>query len=154
MIMKKNLITQEGYDKLTKELKELEQTQRPHVANLLKEAIEQGDLSENDAYTQAKDMQARMEMRIRELQTILKNSQIVTKTAGDKVQVGSTIKVKNPEGKTQDFMIVSAETADPSNGKISYESPLGKAFLGNKKGDKVKVEFPAGKKEFTILDVA
>src|SRR3989338_2756541 len=132
-------LTKEEYTKLEKELQHLEQNERSLVAKLLKEAIEQGDLSENDAYAQAKDQQARLEMRIREVKQTLKMAEIVYKTNTDKVQVGSSIQVKNSEGNEREFTIVSAESANPSSGKISYNSPIGKAFMGHHRGDKIQI---------------
>ena len=125
----------------------------PHIAKLLKEAIEQGDLGENDAYAQAKDRQARLEMKIREAKEILKKAKIIQKTKTDKVQVGSSIKVKSSDGKEREFTIVSAQSSDPSGGKISYNSPIGKAFMGHKSGDSVQIELPIGKKEYKILNI-
>lgn len=146
-------LTKEEYTKLEKELQHLEQNERSLVAKLLKEAIEQGDLGENDAYTQAKDRQARLEMRIREVKQTLKMAEIVYKTNTDKVQVGSSIQVKNSEGSERKFTIVSAESADPSRGKISYNSPIGKAFMGHKKNDEIEIELHTGKKKYTILEI-
>ena len=146
-------LTKEEYTKLEKELQHLEQNERSLVAKLLKEAIEQGDLSENDAYAQAKDQQARLEMRIREVKQTLKMAEIVYKTNTDKVQVGSSIQVKNSEGNEREFTIVSAESANPSSGKISYNSPIGKAFMGHHRGDKIQITLPMGNKEYTILNI-
>ena len=146
-------LTKEEYTKLEKELQHLEQNERSLVAKLLKEAIEQGDLSENDAYAQAKDQQARLEMRIREVKQTLKMAKIVYKTNTDKVQVGSSIQVKNSEGNEREFTIVSAESANPSSGKISYNSPIGKAFMGHHRGDKIQITLPMGNKEYTILNI-
>ncbi|MDX1608013.1 MAG: transcription elongation factor GreA [Candidatus Spechtbacterales bacterium] len=146
-------LTQEGYDKLKAELKELEEVERPKIAQLLKDAIAEGDLSENAAYEEAKDAQARMEGRVNEIKQILNTAEIVKGTKGGKIDIGSTIKVKTPGGTEREFIIAGGGGSNPSEGKISYDSPLGRGFMGHKKGDKVDVETPGGKKKFEILDV-
>ncbi|OGZ58535.1 MAG: hypothetical protein A3F94_02410 [Candidatus Spechtbacteria bacterium RIFCSPLOWO2_12_FULL_38_22] len=151
--MDKIKLTKKEYDELKKELEKLEKDERAVVAKLLKEAIEQGDLGENDAYHQAKDRQARLEMRIRELAIIIKQAIIVEKTNSGKVQVGSILKVKNSDGKEQGFTIVSAQNSDPSSGKISYDSPIGNAFMGHEIKEKIKIKLPSGVKEYIILEI-
>jgi len=151
--MDKIKLTQESYSKLEEEFETLVNSERPRIAKLLKEAIEQGDLSENDAYTQAKDLKAHLEMKIREIKQTLNNAEIVQGGQKNKVGVGSNIKIKNSDGRERSFVIVNAANADPSNGKLSYDSPLGQAFMGKKPKDKIKVELPSGVKEYTILDI-
>lgn len=146
-------LTREGYDKLKEELKQLEEVERGKVAEKLKEAIAEGDLSENAAYDEAKDAQAHLEGRISEIKQTLGNAEVVEAKKGDKVNIGSTIKVKIADGAERTFTIMGNAGANPSEGKISYDSPLGKAFLGHKKGDKVDVETPGGKKKYEILGV-
>lgn len=146
-------LTREGYDKLKEELKQLEEVERGKVAEKLKEAIAEGDLSENAAYDEAKDAQAHLEGRISEIKQTLGNAEVVETKKGDKVNIGSTIKVKITDGAERTFTITGNAGANPSEGKISYDSPLGKAFLGHKKGDNVDVETPGGKKKYEILEV-
>ncbi|MDX1535867.1 MAG: transcription elongation factor GreA [Candidatus Spechtbacterales bacterium] len=152
--MNKNTqLTQKGYDNLKEELTRLEEEERPKVAKKLKEAIAEGDLSENAAYEDAKDEQGRLEGRIHELKQILNTATIVKGSNGNKVAIGSTIKVKGAKGE-KTYKITGSGEANPTEGKISYDSPIGKAFVGHKKGEEVEAELPAGKKKFKILDVS
>lgn len=146
-------LTKEGYEKLKEELRRLEEEERPAVAQRLKDAIAEGDLSENAAYEDAKDEQSRLETRIHELKQTLNTATVVESSNGAVVAVGSTIKVDGPAGE-KTYTITGSGEADPTKGKISYGSPMGKAFMGHKKGDTVEVNLPAGKKEFKILDVS
>ena len=123
-------LSKERFDEFTAELTDLKTTKRIEIAQRLKTAKEYGDLSENSEYAEAREEQATVEMRIAELEDLLKNAEIVTKTkGGSTVQVGSTISVKKA-GKEMVYTIVGSYEADPLAGKISDESPLGKAFLG------------------------
>ena len=158
MEAKKNLLTREGLKKYEDELHELKVNRRREVAQKIKEAREQGDLSENAEYDAAKDEQRDIEARIEELEAILKNVEVVDteEDANDlgKVSFGLTVLVKDNEfGDEMKFKIVGATEANSLKGKISNESPLGKALIGAKKGDIVKVEAPAGEIEYTILDI-
>ncbi|MEX0877535.1 MAG: transcription elongation factor GreA [Candidatus Spechtbacterales bacterium] len=146
-------LTQEGYDNLKEELRRLEEDERGVVAKELKEAIAEGDLSENAAYDEAKDRQARLEGRIIEIKQTLAIAEIVTNTKGDKINIGSTIDIKDSSGSKKTFTITGSDGASPAEGKISYDSPLGSAFVGHKKGDIVEVETPGGKKKYEILNV-
>jgi len=146
-------LTKEGYDDLKTELEKLEDEERPQISKLLKEAIEQGDLSENDAYHQAKDRQGRLEMRILEIKKTLSMAKVVDGGRGDKVEVGSNIKIKSSDGTERNFVIVNSASANPTEGKLSYDSPLGLAFMGHKKGDGIEIELPSGKKKYTILEI-
>ena len=155
---KKNLLTREGLKKYEDELHELKVNKRKEVAQKIKEAREQGDLSENAEYDAAKDEQRDIEARIEELEKILKNVEVVDMEEDsnnlDKVSFGLTVKVKDNEfGDEMEFKIVGATEANSLKGKISNESPLGKALIGAKKGDVVSVEAPAGVIEYTILDI-
>lgn len=158
MEAKKNLLTREGLKKYEDELHELKVNKRKEVAQKIKEAREQGDLSENAEYDAAKDEQRDIEARIEELEKILKNVEVVdmeedTKNF-EKVSFGLTVKVKDNEyGDEMEFKIVGATEANSLKGKISNESPLGKALIGSKRGDVVSVEAPAGMIEYTILDI-
>ena len=157
MEAKKNLLTREGLKKYEDELHELKVIKRKEVAQKIKEAREQGDLSENAEYDAAKDEQRDIEARIEELEKILKNVEVFDMeedASNDKVSFGITFKVKDNEFDDEmEFKIVGATEANSLKGKISNESPLGKALLGAKKGDVVTVEAPAGIIEYTILDI-
>ena len=146
-------ITEEGLKKIKDELENRKVTIRQSIANAIKEAKEQGDLSENAEYSEAKRQQAENEARIAELEFMLKESTVVKydKTSGG-VQMGSKVKVKF-DGSEMEFQIVGSNEANPSEMKISNESPMGKAFMGHVKGDKVEVDTPAGKMKYEILDV-
>lgn len=157
MEAKKNLLTREGLKKYEDELHELKVIKRKEVAEKIKEAREQGDLSENAEYDAAKDEQRDIEARIEELEKILKNVEVFDMeeaASNDKVSFGLIVKVKDNEFDDEmEFKIVGATEANSLKGKISNESPLGKALIGAKKGDVVTVEAPAGIIEYTILDI-
>lgn len=157
MEVKKNLLTREGLKKYEDELHELKVIKRKEVAEKIKEAREQGDLSENAEYDAAKDEQRDIEARIEELEKILKNVEVFDmeeSASNDKVSFGLVVKVKDNEFDDEmEFKIVGATEANSLKGKISNESPLGKALIGAKKGDVVTVEAPAGIIEYTILDI-
>ena len=146
-------VTKDGLKKLQTELEERKTTLRQKIAKEIKEAKEQGDLSENAEYAEAKTQQNENEARIAELETIIKNSQVVEKNDGAKgIQIGSSFKVKW-NGSEAQFKIVGSNEADPLVFQISNESPMGRAFLGRKKGDEVAVETPAGKVKYKVLAV-
>lgn len=146
-------VTEEGMKKIKEELERRKTAVRQGIANAIKEAKEQGDLSENAEYSEAKTQQAENESRISELEYLFKESVVVKydKTSGG-VQMGSKVKVKF-NGSEMEFQIVGSNEASPSNMRISNESPMGKAFMGKSKGDKVCVETPGGKVKYEILDV-
>ena len=147
------LITKEGFQKLKNELEERRTVLRQEIASAIKEAKEQGDLSENAEYSEAKSQQNANESRINELEMIIKNSQIVEKTeSSGNVQVGSVVTVEFNKQKAE-FHIVGSNEADPVNFKISNESPLGKAFMGKEKGDRVEVSIPTGVAKYKILEI-
>lgn len=147
-------LTKEGLAKIEKELEHLKKNRRPEIKNRIEEAIKLGDLSENAEYHEAKDDQGLNEARIRELENIIKNAEIVEadKSGNGIIGIGSTIKVEY-EGDEQEFTIVSPAEAEPSQGIISNESPIGKAFIGHKKGDTVEVEVPSGFMKYKIISV-
>jgi transcription elongation factor GreA len=148
------LLTQEGLRKIEEELEERRIRMRQKIASAIKEAKEQGDLSENAEYSEAKRQQSENESRIAELEFLLKESVVVSYAKGsDSVQMGSRIKVKW-NGKEMEFQIVGSNEANPSEMKISNESPMGKGFMGKKKGEVVEIETPAGKTKYKILKVS
>lgn len=148
------ILTKEGYKKIEDELEMRKIALRQEIAAAIKEAKEQGDLSENAEYSEAKRRQNENETRIIELEETLKDSVIAgpkSKTSG--VQMGSTLTVKFAN-KERTFIIVGSNEVEPAQGKISNESPLGQAFMGREKGDVVEVEVPAGKLKYEIVSVA
>ncbi len=146
-------VSRDGLEKLRVELDDLVNVQRKKIAAALKEAKEFGDLSENASWDDAKERQAFIEGRIAEIENILKNAVEIEKGKGDVVAVGSTVHVELEEGE-QEFSIVGSTEADPEQGKISNESPIGKALLGKKPGDEVEVEVPAGTILYKIKKIA
>lgn len=151
--MSEQIITQEGYDKLQDELNYLSLIKRREIAERIERAKDLGDLSENAEYSEAKDAQALNEGRILEITNILKNVTVVNNEGGhEDVIMGSCVTVKC-DGKEKKYTIVSFNEADPINGKISNESPLGVAFLGKKKGAIVQVETPRGIVEYKIVKI-
>lgn len=155
MTEKRTILTQEGYNKLVKDLDYLKSVRRIEISERLKAAIALGDLSENSEYDDAKNEQGRLESEISELEAKLRNSEIIQSAAhSDKVTIGSTVTVRDVEfDKIETYMIVGSTEADPDNNKISDESPLGVAILDKSAGTKVQVHAPIGVIEFEILDV-
>ena len=142
-------LTQDGLEKLNKELEYLKNTKRKEVAEKLKQAISQGDLKENAGYDAAKDEQGFIEGRIRELKGIIGQAEMIEKKESNKVQIGSLVFLSSNDGEEK-FQLVGPEEADILENKISFESPLGKALLNKEKGDIIKVNTPGGKKEYKI----
>jgi len=155
--MKKNYITSEAYKKLKEELNILKTIKRREIALKIQEAKELGDLSENAAYQEVKDSQAALETRILEIEVLLKNASIIRPTKSNGfVEIGSSVTVQSlslSRTKRQ-FTIIGAQEANPAEGKISNESPLGKSFLGHKKGDIIIVKTPKGDVKYKILDIS
>ena len=149
------IISQEGYDKLQNELNFLINDKRKEIADRIQKAKDMGDLSENAEYSEAKDAQAFNEGRIIEISRAIKNSTIVENgNRKNEVGMGSKVTViNNSIGKERGYTIVSFNEADPINGKISNESPLGKAFLGKKKGEKIIANTPKGDIEYQITKI-
>lgn len=152
--MDRYYITQERFDELKKELEELKTKKRVEVAERLKQAKEYGDLSENSEYAEAREEQSLVEGRIFELEELIKKAEIIKKSEGakNKVEVGSTVTAKKGEAILK-YTIVGAYDANPAEGKISDESPLGRAFVGRKAGEKVTVVAPSGEAEYEILKI-
>ena len=150
----KVLVTEEGYNELVKKLNHLKSVTRIEIAERLKAAIALGDLSENSEYDDAKNQQAFLEGEIQELEAKIRNSEIIKSTGGDVVQMGSTVTVKDIEFDEEDtYSIVGSTEADPDEDKISNESPLGQALLGQKVGTTVEVHAPAGIIKYQIMKI-
>ncbi|HBO17014.1 MAG: Transcription elongation factor GreA [Candidatus Moranbacteria bacterium GW2011_GWE2_35_2-] len=147
------LITKDGLKKLQGEFEERKTKVRQEIAQAIKEAKEQGDLSENAEYSEAKRQQAENETRIAQLEVMIKNSEVVERNGNsDCVEIGSFVKVKF-NGSEMEFQLVGSNETDPANMKISNESPMGKSFMGKCKGENVSVETPGGKVKYEILEV-
>ena len=156
MAEKKNILTYAGLQKLEEELHDLKVNRRKEVAVKIREAREQGDLSENAEYDAAKDEQRDIEARIEEIEKILKNAEVVVEDEvdSDKINVGCTVKVYDiTYDEEMEFKIVGSTEANSLEGKISNESPVGKALIGAKKGDTVSVEMPSGVMEYKVLEI-
>jgi transcription elongation factor GreA len=153
--MKKQFyLTADGVQELKTELDELI-AQRGPIAERIKTAREFGDLSENAEYSSARQEQERVEGRIAEIEAILLNVEIIKKPRGDsKVQLGSFVKLKDGGGKAKEFQVVGTVEADPMNGKISDESPIGQALLGKKEGEEVEIKTPAETSIYKIVDIS
>lgn len=148
------LLTQAGYDKLYAELEDLKVNKRKEIADKIKEARAQGDLSENAEYDAAKDEQSEMEGRIEEIETIFKNFEVVENEDDGKINIGCRIVVRDVEiDDTMELNMVGSSEANPLDGFISNESPVGQALMGKETGDKVTVDSPAGPIEYEILSV-
>lgn len=142
---KECLLTAEGYLELENELNDLRLNKRPEVINAIKEARAQGDLSENADYDSARNDQAQLEARIKDLEYMLEHATIVSDTKKDIVNVGSKVKIKYVEDEeVEEYKIVGSLEADPLNKKISNESPIGVAIIGKKVGEIISVESPNG----------
>ncbi len=156
MEAKKNLLTYDGLKKLEDELENRKVVIRKEIAQKIKEAREQGDLSENAEYDAAKDDQRDNEARIEEIEKILKNAEVVLEEEQDKEKIGIGCTVTVLEVETKDeltYKIVGSTEADSLGGSISNESPIGRALLGKKKGDTITVEAPIGDLKYKVLDV-
>lgn len=154
---KKNIMTFAGLRALEDELFDLKVYKRKEVAQKIKEAREQGDLSENAEYDAAKDEQRDIEARIEELEKLLKNVEVVgqDEVAADTVGIGSRVKLYDVEMDEEvEYTIVGSTEADALNGKISNESPVGAALIGSKVGETIVVETISGDLEFKILEIA
>ena len=153
---KKNLLTYEGLQKLESELHNLKVVKRKEVAQKIKEAREQGDLSENAEYDAAKDEHRDIEARIDDIEKILKNAEVVVEEEVDldKISVGCRVKILDMEYDEElDYKIVGSTEANSLKGKISNESPVGKALLGAKVGEVVTVETQAGDLNYKVLEI-
>ena len=156
MEAKKNILTYEGLKKYEDELENLKVVKRQEVAQKIKEARAQGDLSENAEYHAAKDEQRAIEARIDELEKILKNAEVIVEDEVDldKINIGCQVKILDIEMNQElDYKIVGSTEANSLKGKISNESPVGRALIGAKTGDIVRVETPGGELEYQVLEI-
>lgn len=157
--MKEVLITKEGYDELVKEAEYLKTVRRPEISNKIRIARGFGDLSENAEYDAAKDEQLQVETRILQIEDQLRQAKIIDSDdehSGEKrVKIGSTVKLLDLEYNDElEYKLVGTVEANPRKGKISNESPIGEAIIGNKEGDIVKVKAPAGTYQYKILKIS
>jgi transcription elongation factor GreA len=154
MADKIHYVSSEGHEKLKQELQELKTVRRREVAAKIEAAKALGDLSENAEYHEAKDELGFIEGRILEIENILKNVSLIEEGASEgMIRIGSHIVVE-VAGKRREYMIVGSNEADPLQGKISNESPLGNAFLGHAVGDRVSVTTPGGTQTYTIVEIS
>jgi transcription elongation factor GreA len=154
--VKEVILTPEGYEKLKQEIEHLQSNKRREVAERIRVAREFGDIAENAEYDDAKNEQAMLEHRIMQLEERLLSARVITKKeiSKDVVSVGSHVRVKNMDaGKTVEYHIVGSAEANPTENKLSNESPVGKAIIGHKKGDVVEVTAPRGSLKFKILEI-
>lgn len=155
--VKELLMTADGLAKLENELEELRVVRRKEVAEKIKQALAFGDLSENSEYDEAKNEQAQVEARIAQIEGMLKISRVVEEKdiSTDAVSIGTKVKLLDVEFEDEEeYSIVGSSEADPSQNRLSYESPVGKAIMGKQVGDIVDVEVPAGTVQFKILDIS
>lgn len=154
MAAKKVMLTQEGLENLQKELEFLSNEKRAEILARLAEARAQGDLSENAEYEQAREDQAKNEGRILELKAEIENAEIIEKTEGGEVGIGSTVVLLDTEfNEEETYSIVGTTEADPFNNKISNESPVGAAIIGHKVGEEVTVVTPGGDLVYKIISI-
>ena len=151
----KNIVlTAQGYLELEAELNDLKKNKRPEVIKALQDARALGDLSENADYDAARNEQAQLEARIKELEYKLEHSEIADSKGSDVVNVGSTVVVAYDDGEEDEYQIVGSLESDPFNNKISNESPIGKAIMGHKKDELCDVESPNGSYQVKIISIA
>jgi transcription elongation factor GreA len=153
MTQQTHYLTPEGEAKLKEELKELTGPRREELSQRLRSAIQMGDLSENADYHKAKEDQGFLEGRIQEIEAILRTATIIEKKQSDIVAVGSQVTIQEDNYDPETYSVVGASEADPRKGKISNESPFGKALLDHKVGDVVEAETPGGKIKIKILKI-
>jgi transcription elongation factor GreA len=152
--MPTSFLTREGYEKLQEELDMLRSSKRQEIANRLHEAMEGGELIENAEYEAAKNEQAFVEGRIKELEILLATARVITETEkAEAIQIGSKVTIQEDGNEPEMYTIVGAAEANPRGGRISNESPLGRALLNRKVGDQVQVDAPAGSFVVTVVKV-
>ena len=151
---KKVFLTQEGFNEIKEELDNLINVKRPENIIAIKEARALGDLSENADYDAARNEQAEIEARIKKLESIVENVEIIEEISTDEVGLGNTVKISYVDDEDEDeYKIVGSQEADPFESKISNESPIAKALIGHKVGDVVSVESPNGSYEVKIIEI-
>ncbi len=154
MTQQQSYLTPEGEAKLRAELAELTGPRREELSQRLRSAIQMGDLSENADYHKAKEDQAFLEGRIQEIEAILRSAVIIEKTTNrDVVSIGSHVTIQEEDFPPETYHLVGPTEADPRNGRISHESPIGRALLDKKVGDVAEAEAPGGKIKFKILKI-
>ena len=153
---KEQLYTPEGYQKLIDELNYLTQVRREEIKKDIAEARSFGDLSENAEYDAARNEQAKTEARIKELEELIRNAKVIDEAEVDTsvISIGSTVKIKDANGKIAEYSIVGSNEADPVMFRISDQSPIGRKLIGARAGSKVTIEVPSGKVVFDILEVS
>ena len=152
--MQRTLVTREGLEKMQKDLDELRSTKRAEIAQRLKAAIAMGDLSENSEYDEATNAQAFLEGRILQLEQQIRTAQVIEKVAKDRVDVGSTVLIEDMEEHLQEKVtIVGSTESNPFEGRISNESPVGRALMGAKAGDTVEAEAPNGVLKYKVISI-
>lgn len=152
--MQKTLITKEGLEKMQKELEDLRTTKRAEVAQRLKEAIAMGDLSENSEYDEAKNGQAFLEGRIVQLEQQIRTAQIIVKGKKNRIDVGSTVTIEDMEEYVKETVtIVGSAESNPFEGRISNESPVGRALVGAKAGDIVEADAPNSVIKYKVISI-
>lgn len=148
----KHYLTPEGKQKMEEELRDLKENGRKELAERLKQAISMGDLSENADYHKAKEDQSFLEGRIQEIEAVLYHAEVIeSQSKYHEVAVGARVTIKEDEYPPETYHLVGSQEADPSEGKISHQSPIGKAMIGHKVGDRVKAKLPNG--EITELEI-
>lgn len=152
--MQRTLVTREGLEKMKKELDELRSTKRTEIAQRLKAAIAMGDLSENSEYDEAKNAQAFLEGRILQLEQQIRTAQVIEAVTKDRVDVGSTVVIEDMEEHLKEKVtIVGSTESNPFEGRISNESPVGRALMGAKAGDTVEAETPNGVLKYKVISI-
>jgi len=154
---KVSYVTQEGLDKLKEEIDFLQNVERPRISKAIGEAIDKGDISENAEYDAAKDAQGMLEAKISQLKGVLASCRVIDESQIDtsKVQILNKVTIKNTKtGATMTYTLVSDSEANLKEGKLSLNTPIGKALMGKVVGDVVEVQVPAGKVEFEIVDIS
>ena len=152
--VQRTLVTKEGLEKMKKELDELRSTKRAEIAQRLKAAIAMGDLSENSEYDEAKNAQAFLEGRILQLEQQIRTAQVIETVTKDRVDVGSTVVIEDMEEHLKEKVtIVGSTESNPFEGRISNESPVGRALMGAKAGDTVEAETPNGVLKYKVISI-
>lgn len=149
-------LTEEGFRKLKEELEHMKTVERPAISNMIAEARDKGDLSENAEYDAAKEAQGMLEMKIKKLEDVISNSRVLddSKIDKSKVQILSKVKIKNLANKSvQQYTLVSESEANLKEGKISINTPIANGLLGKKLGDIVEIIVPSGKLSFEIIEI-